>query len=308
MRLSSALARLYRFAADPWYPLLLLWCRAAGSAPLWRRYQRRARRAGLDRLYLVLSFDCDTRKDAQVVERLDERLRNMGARPVYAVPGRLLEADGPVYQRLAKRGAEFINHGFAEHTFYDACRRVHASCFFYDQQPRQVVRQDIEQGQQAVTDLLGISPQGFRAPHFGTFRTPAQLRFVHRILGELGCRFSSSTLPYQAFARAPLFADYGVVEIPVSGMGDAPLAILDSWSCFAAPNRRLTAEDYLRQAERAAGRYRRIGAGVLNYYVDPLHVHDQEAFFRAVAVWLRIATPVTYGELLAATGGVCAVS
>ncbi len=312
-----AVTRLARFVADPWYPWLLLRQRLFGSAPLWQRYGQRARRAGLDRLYFVLSFDCDTREDARVVERLDERLRRMGARPVYAVPGRLLEADEPVYRRLAARGAEFVNHGFAVHTFYDTRRKVYASCFFYHQQSREVVRRDIEQGHQVLASVLGTDPQGFRAPHFGTFRAPSQLRFVHQTLAALGYRFSSSTLPYQAFARAPLFTDYGLVEIPVSGMGDAPLAILDSWSCFAAPGRQRTAADYLHQAASAARRYQAVGAGVLNYYVDPLHVHDQEAFFRAVAGWLRVAVPVTYGGLLAATGhfpsrgpaeGVCAAS
>jgi hypothetical protein len=57
---------------------------------LFARYGQLARRAGLDRVWLVLSFDCDTPQDADVAEAVHERLMSMGVRPVYAVPGDLL--------------------------------------------------------------------------------------------------------------------------------------------------------------------------------------------------------------------------
>lgn len=265
---------------------------------LWRRHSRLARAAGLKKLYLVLSFDCDTPEDAAVVLELDERLRDMGLNPAYAVPGALLERAEKVYSRLLRRGAEFLNHGYTQHTYWNVDAGRYESCFFYDQLPRERVRQDIEEGHRSVTTVLGRKPAGFRVPHFGTFQSRAQLRFLHAVLKPLGYRYSSSTLPWHGFGDGPVSGHYGVLEFPVSGTFSHPLVIQDSWGFYAAPDRRRCPEDFLAEARAIADFARREPlVGILNYYADPAHVWDQPTFFAAVAAWKEVAEPATLEAL-----------
>ena len=269
---------------------------------LMARYAAMARAAGFERLYLVLSFDCDTSDDASVVAGVHSRLVDMGITPVYAVPGQLLEKGESTYARIRDAGGEFLNHGYTEHTSFDRARGEHASCFFYDQLPAAAVREDILHGDACVKRVLGVQARGFRTPHFGSFQTPQQLRFLHSILQELGYRFSTSSSPVYAFRFGPAFNRFGVTEVPVSGMGTSPLTILDTWSCFMAPGRTLTPEDYLREGTEAARMYGALGTGVLNYYADPSHIHDSPLFFDTVARWAAVAKPVNYQTLFEELG------
>jgi hypothetical protein len=265
---------------------------------LQRRHARLARRLGIDGVYLVLSFDCDTDEDAEVAWAVHERLAAIGVRPVYAVPGELLRRGAEVYRRIAGTGAEFLNHGGVEHTYFDTERSRHASCFFYDTLTPERVRRDVEEGHAIVADVIGRAPEGFRTPHFGTYQQPEQLRYLHGILGELGYRFSTSTTPGYGLRHGPAFDAFGLTELPVTGQPSAPLDILDTWAYFAAPDRTGDAAGYLDQAELLAEQAERAGAGLINVYGDPVHVHDSEEFFAAVERWASIATPVSYGELL----------
>jgi len=263
-----------------------------------RRYRRLAAQEGFRDLFLVLSFDCDTKEDADNVLKVHERLRDMGVSPVYAVPGEILNKDVATYGRIAESGGEFINHGYKDHTYFDTARGRYASCFFYDQQPRETVRDDIIAGDRNLRATLGVEPKGFRAPHFGTFQKPEQLRFQHGVLKELGYTFSTSSLPLYAYRFGPAFREFGLLELPVSGMGSRPLRILDSWTCFEAPGRRFTPDDFVREGRAAADNFRSLGIGLLNFYADPSHIHSNPEFFDTVAYWAKVAKPVTYSQLM----------
>ncbi len=265
---------------------------------LWRRYVRLATEQDCQSLYFVLSFDCDTVEDIDVVEDLHRRLIDIGVHPVYAVPGQLLQKGEKVYQRIHANGGEFINHGFVEHTYFDEDKQRQASCFFYDQVSAEQVAEDVFEADKCLRDVMGIVPRGFRTPHFGTFQRPGNLSYLHGLLKQLNYVFSTSTNPYFAFRYGPLASVNGIIEIPVSGFGSSPLTILDSWACFAAPDRDMAASDYLSEAEHAGRNYQKAAVGILNYYVDPLHVHDKDEFIRAVEFWKSVAEPLNYQELL----------
>ena len=268
---------------------------------LFERYARLSRLAGVRRLYVLPSLDCDTPDDARVVWDVHQRLQDMGVSPVYAVPGQLLQEREDVYRRIAKTGrVEFLNHGYRQHTYFDSTRQAYASCLFYHQLSPQALKQDIVQGHHALPQVLGVSsPLGFRTPHFGTFQRPSQLRFLHTILRELGYQFSASTMPLYGFRYGPMFSHLGVMEFPLSGMASEPLTVLDTWGCFQAPGRRFAPQDYEAQAVQVLEFLQKQGCGVLNYYADPLHIHDQEIFFRVVKRWCTAAVSTTYGGLLA---------
>jgi hypothetical protein len=291
-------SRLRSAAADPQAAAYRLRSRLRPEG-LFARQGRLARQAGLDRVWLILSFDCDTPQDAEVAGEVHDRLLRMGACPVYAVPGELLQAHADAYRRIADTGAEFINHGGRMHTYFDERAGQWLSNFFYDQQPREVLRDDIRRGHETVAEIAGEPPTGFRTPHFGTFQEVEQLRWLHSTIGELGYRFSTSTVPLWGFREGPLFDRLGCLELPVSGGGSTPLSILDSWGFFAAPDRSRTPAEFLGEASALAAAHARAGAGIINVYADPSHVHGREEFFRAVEAWLEVAEPTSYRQLVA---------
>lgn len=266
---------------------------------LFARYAELCRRCGLEGVWLVLSFDCDNDEDARVVESVHARLAELDVRPVYAVPGDVLRKAPAVYGRIAATGAEFINHGNRAHTYFDPELGHHASSFFYDRVDPVAVQRDVVAGHGTLREVLGIDAAGFRAPHFGTFQRPRQLQRLHDILrSELGYRFSSSTIPLWGFRHGPVFSRFGLYELPLSGGVEAPFSILDTWSCFAAPDRLRTPADFSHEAALLAERFASLGVGLINVYGDPSHIHDREEFFEAVRQWRDVARPSTYRELL----------
>jgi len=64
----------------------------------WQRYNSLAHQQGFNRLYLVLSFDCDTPEDAEAAKIIHSRLLEQGIKATYAVPGAQLEENAAVYQ------------------------------------------------------------------------------------------------------------------------------------------------------------------------------------------------------------------
>lgn len=292
------LGKVRSFLSSPVFTAYYAWGRW-DKKRLFRRYSDLSRRAGLDGLYFILSFDCDTVEDIGVVGQIHSRLLEMDVTPVYAVPGELLTKGADVYRRIAETGAEFLNHGYVEHAGFDEAAGIHVSTVFYDQLTPEEVREDIVQGDRAIREVLGVRPLGFRTPHFGSFQKGGQLAFLHGVLRDLGYRFSSSTGPIYGFRRGAVFDCGGTLEFPVSGMWTHPLSPLDSWTCFRAPDRRLTPQDYLREGVAVARHLSGAGAvGILNYYADPSHVADSGLFYDTVAEWSRAGRNTTYGSLI----------
>ena len=181
-------------------------------------------------------------------------------------------------------------------------RGRHASCFFYDQVGPEAVAQDVSAADKCLRDVLGIRPArlpyaSFRyLPAAGAAGVPARTAAPARLC-VLPPR--PRLITPSAMGRSPRrtgWSKYRSAEwVP------RPLTILDSWACFAAPDRTMTSTDYLREAAGAGRNYRQAGSGILNYYADPSHIHDQAEFIRAVESWLTIAEPVNYRSLLEKT-------
>jgi peptidoglycan/xylan/chitin deacetylase (PgdA/CDA1 family) len=251
---------------------------------LYGRYGKLAKRQGLDRPYFILSFDCDTEKDAAVVEEVHNRLVGIGVHPVYAVPGELMEKHANVFKRIASTGSEFMNHGYKIHTYYDDTISDYQSCFFYDRISEDRIIEDITKGHDTHLHVLGKAPNSFRVPHFGTFQRRRQLKFLHHCLSRLGYQFSSSTEPLYAFRYGPL-KDVGnrLREVPVSGCFDDPLIILDSWGFMIRKFGNRNEELYKEQMKKMVLWFtKRKLPGLLNFYADPSHVIHSNSFFEAI--------------------------
>ena len=247
----------------------------------WDEFRRRCEKSVKGPCFL-LSFDCDTDRDRVVVASVHQRVSELGAKPAYAIPGELLHRGGREYQSIREQGAIFINHGYAEHSKFDAASGGYLSTLDYGRLSRSKVAEDVQKGHQSIKEVLGIQPTGFRSPHFGGFQRREQLQFLHGILKRLEYRWSSSTTPKYGFAKGPAFQDFGIWELPVTGCHRRPLAVLDSYSFRFTPDRRVGEEEFLNEARWLATELGRGHPFVVNIYADPSQVHDWEGFFEAV--------------------------
>ena len=257
-----------------------------------------ARRAGIDRLYLFLSFDCDTDLDIEAVSEVHGFLAAKGIKATYAVPGAQLEKGAATYRTLADEGAEFINHGGLPHAELQEDKWVGIT--FYDKMPKEAVVADIRRGHDIVAAVIGSPPRGFRAPHFGCYQQPDQVEVLHRTAAGLGYGYCSTTIPAFGMRHGPAYLTHGLVEFPCFGSVRNPETILDSWTYLA--DRRhyaLGAEYYSLFAETVNTFLDRRIPGVLTWYADPCHVLDQAPFVDAIELAARRGVEsVTGSELL----------
>jgi hypothetical protein len=262
-------------------------------------YAEAARRIGLDAPCLFLSFDCDTDLDAAAIAPVHEFLRTLGINATYAVPGAQLLKDPTAYRRLAKYGAEFMNHGGRPHAEFDGNRWVGTT--FYDKMTPADVEADIRLGHAIVTEVIGAPPLGFRAPHFGCYQSPEQLALLHRTAAALGYRYCSTTLPSYGLAKGPAVDIDGMVEFPCFGSIRNLETILDSWTYLTDRTHYALGDDYFDLMKETVDLFveRRVPA-ILAWYADPCHVLDQPPFMRAMETIAKHGIPSYSGSELAA--------
>ena len=135
---------------------------------LWARYLKQC--SSIKKTVFLLSFDCDTELDIEVLPQVVAKLQGIGIKPVLAVPGELIEKGQEVYKQFAASGIEFINHGYVQHTHLQLPERIYKSNFFYHKLSRDQISQDINKGHEAIRKHLEITPAGFRTPILVVFK------------------------------------------------------------------------------------------------------------------------------------------
>ena len=247
---------------------------------LWAKYIKQC--SSIKKTVFILSFDCDTELDIEVLPQLVANLRSIGIKPVLAVPGELIEKGKEVYKELAIAGIEFINHGYVQHTQLELPQRIYRSSFFYHKLSKNQISQDIDKGHEVICRLIGTRPTGFRTPHFGSFQKRSQLKFLWKILQDRGYEFSTSTIPAVGIRKGPLWKNR-ILEIPVTGCPSWPTKVLDSWGFGFAPSRPVEKPNYIEQIDRLVEDVQAGRNLVINIYADPSQVYDWPEFFTAIA-------------------------
>lgn len=252
---------------------------------------------------IILSFDCDTPGDAVAAQALDAQLVRRSIARSYAVPGQMLLEAAASYRGLAQNGASFLNHGGQTHAEKQG-DRYHAVTF-YDQMSREAVISDMREGHRIVTEVIGVAPRGFRAPHFGSFQQPEQRKLIYDTARSLGYRFCSDTLPTSGYAHGPVFDVGGLYEFPLTGSMDDPNVILNSWNYLAdRGNYRLSPEFFDRFAATINFFAERRLPVLLNFYVDPSHVANDGYFLQSIDYALaRGARFTSFEGVLVEIGG-----
>ena len=273
--------------------------RLAPSLLFWREYTRKARAAGISKLYIILSYDCDTPDDAAAGVQLFDWLATRGIPATFAVPGMPLNESQKEYRAIHRQGAAFINHGGAPHTEFRGDR--YHSVTFYERMAPEKVAADIRLGHQIFETVLGEAPVGFRAPHFGHYQRPEQLRLIYDTLSEMGgYRFSSTTTAAFAQLYGPLVAADALVEIPIIGSYHWPLRIFDSWGHVVDRVSRTVTDAYAQGLLQTVDQLiRRQIPTVLNYYADPSQVIGNPAYFGALERAQELGAQfISYAQLL----------
>lgn len=260
-----------------------------------RRYSALCRLAGVDRLYLLLTFDCDTDGDIDVVRDLDRDLRRRGIRAGYAVPGVQLAKGAEAWRAVADLGAEFLNHGGRAHAEFRDGRYWPVT--FYDKLSEEEVASDIDAGHRLVCDVIGSAPEGFRAPHFGSFQSPGQLELLYSVLRPLGYSYCSTTTPALALSRGPVVDMNDITEVPTMGSYRNPTTLLDSWTYLSDRTNYALSDEYGDLFAETVTRMTEEGLpGILTYYADPSHVMGQAPFERALDIIGQYRVPSLQGR------------
>jgi peptidoglycan/xylan/chitin deacetylase (PgdA/CDA1 family) len=266
----------------------------AAESPL-EHYARLCRAAGIDRLYLLLTFDCDTDFDIGVVRDVDRDLRSRGVKAGYAVPGAQLKKSPSVWREVADQGSEFLNHGNRAHAEFRDGRYWPAT--FYEKLSQEEVAGDIRDGHRTVVEVAGVAPVGFRAPHFGSFQDPSQLKLIYDTVRPLGYTYCSTTIPSLGLARGPVVDVGQLAELPTMGSYRYPTTLLDSWTYLTDRVNYALGDEYGELFTETVERMtqERI-PGLLTYYADPSHVFGQKPFERALDAIRRFDVATLHGR------------
>ncbi len=230
-----------------------------------------------DKPVVCLSFDCDTEEDTECLPSLLKQLEKSNVPASFAVIGELVEANAEPYKLLEPGGHEVLNHGYGRHTQ----QRPDGTFFssrFYHQLSEKEIRHDITQNHTIAQNLLDLTMQGFRTPHFSTFQQPEHRTFLYQVLADLAYTYSSSvTSIYQKTSRTSCQGE--LWELPLTGCWDDLRSPFDSWGLIAAPDRHYNDDDFYRLFRLMFDATLDAPDPVfLNLYFDPAHVVNFSPF------------------------------
>lgn len=243
-------------------------------------------------------LDCDTDLDIDVLISVHEKFKNIGIRPIYAVPGEMLLKGFGVYRKVMEDGFEFINHGYRQHTFVDRERKHYLSTFFYSHLSKEEIYNDIKMADDILLNTFGYKSYAYRTPHFGTFDKKENLEFIHSILSELKYKYSSSSGPLNFFKMGNRYVSRNILEFPVSGTATWPLVIPDSYTFRFAKNSFFSREKYEEEVRLLFEKMEKNKVSRLNFYADPSQIYDWENFFKSQSLFAKynVGTFKEYGE------------
>lgn len=264
---------------------------------LYKQYSQSCARKGVQGRMFILSFDCDTLKDSEVIIDIINKLKVLRITPVLAVPGELLIQGSEQYKSALELGAQFINHGYKTHSI--KTKDGYASVFDYYNISNEKVIEDIIKGHTAIKEVLGIEPKGFRTPHFGNFQKKKQFNLLYRTLKELKYDYSTSTIPYFAFEYGAVIEHDGILEVPVTGLVTEPLRVYDSFMFYDNERDCLNGSQYKSEGAQLVEFYKNhVENGIINIYVDPSQVYKNNEFFETMGLIREISENVTYDRLI----------
>jgi len=240
----------------------------------YREQGKLAEKEGQPQLWISLSFDVDYAEDVSSLGEVCNILQELGVTASFAVVGCLVEKYPDEHRILSQAGHEIINHTYS----HPDNEILHPNERFDDLSPEDQKNQ-IKRCHLVLEDLLGVSPQGFRAPHFGNVRD----RRFYQTLAELGYSYSSSIISVDSPGFGlPFKTEEGIWEFPVSCCPVHPFTALDTWHALRKPKaRHKKAGEFASLVTESVALVKLYG-GYLNLYLDPRDVAGYDEARKAI--------------------------
>jgi peptidoglycan/xylan/chitin deacetylase (PgdA/CDA1 family) len=245
------------------------------------RYSSRCGKIIGNKKIFLLSFDCDNFEDIEAIEKISSFLNKLQIKSTFAVPGEILLRGSETFKELSRLGHEFIGHGYKRHSDIQSGKYI--STLFYNKISDAELEEDITKGVKAIKEVLGYKPEGFRIPHFGHSNTRTEMGRVYRVLNKFNIKYSSSTIPYYALLKGPIFHNtkYNISELPISPSVSSPFSILDTYNYgFRLKNER-TFDEYGIEMTQVFNFFKNKPI-VLNYYCDPSQAIQMDSWFKSI--------------------------
>lgn len=219
-----------------------------------------------------LSFDCDNPGDADVLPDLISQLQHYDLPASFAVCGAIIKENLKKYKEIVAKGYEIINHGYTKHVNVRSDGLLHP-VFFYESLSLEQIEEEIVRNHEFLQKFLGVSPVGFRVPHFGSFQKAHQLEWLYAFLRKHHYRYSSSVQIAYAKERGYLEGNRDIIEFPLSARVGMPFSVFDSWGFLEKSSRKLKEDLFVKEFKWLVDTALRSRHPVfLNIYFDPSHV------------------------------------
>ncbi len=233
--------------------------------------------------YCVLSFDCDFPRDIEVLPVLVDLLKKYQVTASFACIGRWIREYPAPHQLLVDEGFEILNHTETHpnlyHPDYDYACTEDLSRQRFNEISFEERRLEIVRCHETIQEVLGVVPQGFRSPHFGSLH----VEDIYGVLAECGYSYSSSVTT-AVRGGSPYRLANGIWEVPVSPCPQHPFGVLDSWHSLAKHGASHTAagelSDLFSHLLREVGH----GGGLANVYFDPKDVFESGEMERMLGI------------------------
>lgn len=236
----------------------------------------------------TLSFDLDFYDDYRKIEGILRQLKQSKTQAVFAVIGKFVDLYPDIHKKMVDEGHELVNH-----TFSHPDNPHWAPDRFFNLLSLDEQRDEILKCHEVVYEKTKVEMVGFRSPHFGNLHTES----VYEILGELNYRYSSSlSLQYSKSSGEPYIHKNDILEFPISGSVNFPLAVFDSWNA----RRKLkpffeTDEEFLDEFESTMACFSECG-GYMTHYFDPYDLYENKFQKMLNAITSNPIKVVTYNS------------
>lgn len=244
---------------------------------------------------VTLSFDCDYPEDALALPEVTSLINEYDFKASFAVVGHWLEKYTKEHESVVEGGHEVMNHTYShpDNELLNPGRKFrHIS--------REEKAEEVTKCHELCERLLGVSPLGFRVPHFKHLFS----NDIYGILKDVGYTYSSSTwLTNTTSYGLPYVADEGIIEFPLSTCPHFPFTVFDTWHAlnperFVHKMKPHGVDAYLKSFERLIAMAKATGSYV-NIYMDPLDIPKMKRFKDMLDIMANADVDiVTYEEYL----------
>lgn len=244
---------------------------------------------------VTLSFDCDYPDDAIALPQVTELLDGYDFKASFAVVGHWLEKYTKEHESIVHGKHEVMNHTYShpDNEMLNPGRK-------FREISREEKTEEVTKCHELCESLLGVSPTGFRVPHFKHLFS----NDIYGILKDVGYTYSSSTwLTNTTSYGLPYVADEGIIEFPLSTCPSHPFTVFDTWHSLNPERvvhkiKHCGVESYLAlfkeliEMGKATGSY-------INIYMDPLDIPKMKHFKDMLDIMANADLDVvTYEEYL----------